>query len=63
MKTALSDSYANTVQTYEYNVYGQVAASYPKHTNPYMFTDRRFDIEIRRPGAGWAGLYYYRARY
>jgi RHS repeat-associated protein len=28
-----------------------------------MFTGRRFDIEIRRPGAGRAGLYYYRARY
>jgi len=28
-----------------------------------MFTGWRFDIEIRRPGAGRAGLYYYRARY
>jgi RHS repeat-associated protein len=53
---ALSDSDADTVQTYEYSVYGQVAASDPDFlTNPYMFTGRRFDIET--------GLYYYRARY
>ena len=52
---ALSDSSGDTVQTYEYSVYGQVAAEDPNHTNPYMFTGRRFDIEI--------GLYYYRARY
>jgi len=45
----------NTVQTYEYSVYGQVAAEDPNHPNPYMFTGRRFDIEI--------GLYYCRARY
>jgi hypothetical protein len=31
-----------------------VAAEDPNHPNPYMFTGRRFDIEI--------GLYYYRAR-
>ena len=48
---ALSDSDANTVQTYEYSVYGQVAASDPNFlTNPYMFTGRRFDLET--------GLYY-----
>ena len=53
---ALSDSNGDTVQTYEYSVYGQVAASDPDFlTNPYMFTGRRFDIET--------GLYYYRARY
>ena len=53
---ALSDSNGDTVQTYEYSVYGQVAASDPNFlTNPYMFTGRRFDIET--------GLYYYRARY
>jgi RHS repeat-associated protein len=51
----LSDSDADTVQTYEYSVYGQVAASTNFLTNPYMFTGRRFDIEN--------GLYYYRARY
>jgi len=53
---ALSDSAGDTVQTYEYSVYGQVAASEPEFlTNPYMFIGRRFDIET--------GLYYYRARY
>jgi len=52
---ALSDSDGDTVQTYEYSVYGQVAASDPNHTNPFLFTGRRFDIET--------GLYYYRARY
>ncbi len=53
---ALSDSAGDTVQTYEYSIYGQVAASEPEFlTNPYMFTGRRFDIET--------GLYYYRARY
>ena len=53
---ALSDSNGDTVQTYEYSIYGQVAAEDPNFlTNPYMFTGRRFDIET--------GLYYYRARY
>ena len=53
---ALSDSNGDTVQTYEYSVYGQVAAEDPNFlTNPYMFTGRRFDLET--------GLYYYRARY
>jgi RHS repeat-associated protein len=52
---ALSNSAGNTIQTYEYNVYGQVAASDPNLTNPFMFTGRRFDFET--------GLYYYRARY
>jgi RHS repeat-associated protein len=52
---ALSDSAGDTVQTYEYSVYGQVAASDEDHPNPYMFAGRRFDIEI--------GLYYNRARY
>ena len=31
--------------------------------NPYMFTGRRFDLEILRSGSGRTGLYYYRARY
>jgi RHS repeat-associated protein len=53
---ALSNSYGNSCQSYEYSVYGQVAASDPNFlANPYMFTGRRFDIET--------GLYYYRARY
>ncbi len=53
---ALSDSAGDTVQTYEYSVYGQVAAEDPNFlTNPYLFTGRRFDLET--------GLYYFRARY
>ncbi len=52
---ALSDSSGDTVQTYEYSVYGEVAVEDANHTNPYMFAGRRFDIEI--------GLYYSRARY
>jgi len=53
---ALSNSNGDTCQSYEYSVYGQVAASDPNFlANPYMFTGRRFDIET--------GLYYYRARY
>ena len=52
---ALSDSSGDTVQTYEYSVYGQVAVEDINHPNPYMFAGRRFDIEI--------GLYYNRARY
>ncbi|MFB0525626.1 MAG: hypothetical protein ACETVZ_08785 [Phycisphaerae bacterium] len=42
---ALSDSAGDTVQTYEYSVYGQAATSDPNHPNPYLFTGRRFDIE------------------
>ena len=53
---ALSDSYGDSCQSYEYGAYGQVRAEYPEFTaNPYMYTGRRFDFET--------GLYYYRARY
>jgi RHS repeat-associated protein len=52
---ALSNASGDTVQTYEYSVYGEVAVEDANHTNPYMFTGQRFDIET--------GLYYYRARY
>jgi len=52
---ALSDSSGDTVQTYEYSVYGQPAVEDIDHPNPYMFAGRRFDIET--------GLYYNRARY
>ena len=52
---ALSDSSGDTVQTYQYSVYGQVAVEDINHTNPYMFAGVRYDIEI--------GLYYNRARY
>ncbi len=52
---ALSSASGDTVQTYEYSIYGEVAVEDANHTNPYMFTGRRFDVEI--------GLYYFRARY
>jgi RHS repeat-associated protein len=52
---ALSDSSGDTVQTYEYSVFGEPAVEDANHTNPYMFAGRRYDIEI--------GLYYNRARY
>jgi len=52
---ALSDEDGNTVQSYEYTVYGQVAAEDVNHPNPITFTGRWFDRET--------GLYYYRARY
>ena len=52
---ALSDAGGDTVEVYEYSVYGQVAASDPNHMNLFMFTGREFDKET--------GLYYYRARY
>ena len=51
---ALSDTSANIVERYSYDVFGE-----PNRTsdvnNPYLFTGRRYDNE--------AGLYYYRARY
>jgi len=52
---ALSDAAGDTVQTYEYSVYGEVAVEDANHPNPYMFAGVRYDIEI--------GLYYNRARY
>ena len=53
---ALSDSYGDSCQSYEYSAFGEVWASDPNFiANPYMFTGRRFDYET--------GLYYYRARY
>ena len=52
---ALSDSAGDTVQTYEYSVFGEVAVEDANHPNPYMFAGVRYDIEI--------GLYYNRARY
>ena len=52
---ALTNSSGNTVQVYDYSVYGQVGATDPSHTNRFMFTGREFDKET--------GLYYYRARY
>ena len=52
---ALTNSSGNTVEVYEYGVFGQVGASDPNHPNRFMFTGREFDKET--------GLYYYRARY
>jgi RHS repeat-associated protein len=52
---ALSDEAGDTVEVYEYSVYGEVSASDPNHPNPFLFTGREFDKET--------GLYYYRARY
>ncbi|MHC4124464.1 MAG: RHS repeat-associated core domain-containing protein [Planctomycetota bacterium] len=59
---ALSDSSGDTVETYEYDVYGNVAIrkadgtilTVSRYGNCYLFTARRFDSET--------GLYYYRAR-
>lgn len=60
---ALSDSSANIVEKYEYDVFGAAtirdASNEQRDTsdvnNPYMFTGRRYDDET--------GLYYYRFRY
>ena len=52
---ALTNSSGNTVEVYEYSVFGQVGSSDPNHPNRFMFTGREFDKET--------GLYYYRARY
>jgi RHS repeat-associated protein len=52
---ALTNSSGNTVEVYEYSVFGQVGASDANHPNRFMFTGREFDKET--------GLYYYRARY
>ncbi len=45
------NSAGDTVQTYEYSVYGLAAAEDPNHPNPYMFTGRRFDIEVIIPNS------------
>jgi uncharacterized protein RhaS with RHS repeats len=37
---ALTDANGTCVQTYEYSVYGHVAASDPNNPNPFMFTGR-----------------------
>jgi RHS repeat-associated protein len=52
---ALTDDEGDTVQVYEYDVYGRVGASDASHPNRIMFTGREYDKET--------GLYYYRARY
>jgi RHS repeat-associated protein len=52
---ALSNASGSCVETYEYSVFGEVAASDQTNPNPFMFTGREFDKET--------GLYFYRARY
>ena len=44
---ALTDANGTCVQTYEYSVYGHVAAEDPNHPNPFMFIRLR---RIHRPG-------------
>ena len=44
---ALSDSSSDTVQTYEYSVFGEPAVEDANHANPYMFAGRRYEMEIR----------------
>ncbi len=53
--TALTNSSGNTVEVYEYDVYGRVGATDANHPNRILFTGREYDKET--------GLYYYRARY
>jgi len=52
---ALTNSSGNTVQVYEYDVYGQVGSSDLNHPNRFLFTGREYDKET--------DLYFYRARY
>ncbi len=52
---ALTNASGNTVEVYEYDVYGRVGATDANHPNRIMFTGREYDKET--------GLYYYRARY
>jgi RHS repeat-associated protein len=52
---ALTNGSGNTVEVYEYDVYGRVGMADANHPNRFLFTGREFDKET--------GLYYYRARY
>ena len=54
--TALTNASGNTVEVYEYDVYGRVGATDANHPNRILFTGREYDKET-------TGLYYYRARY
>jgi RHS repeat-associated protein len=51
----LTNSSGNTVEVYEYDVYGRLGATDASHPNRILFTGREYDRET--------GLYYYRARY
>lgn len=50
----LTDSAGGTVETYDYDPYGNPAPGAPSGDNPYQYTGRERDA---------SGLYYYRARY
>ncbi|MEZ4926854.1 MAG: RHS repeat-associated core domain-containing protein [Saprospiraceae bacterium] len=52
---ALTDGSQNTVQTYQYDTYGNLSASTGSVVNPYRYTGRAFDVATE--------LYYYRTRY
>ena len=52
---ALTDDEGDTLQAYEYDVYGRVGATDATHPNRFLFTGREYDKET--------GLYYYRDRY
>jgi len=51
---ALSNIAGDVVESYSYDVFGQLDSTSDVN-NPYLFTGRRYDDET--------GLYYYRARY
>ncbi|MDA8240535.1 MAG: DUF6531 domain-containing protein [Nitrospiraceae bacterium] len=51
----LTDNAGNTVQTYQYDSFGNLKDQMNRIKQPYTFTGREWDKE--------AGLYYYRARY
>ncbi|TAN40871.1 MAG: type IV secretion protein Rhs, partial [Nitrospirae bacterium] len=53
--TVLSDKYGKVVQTYDYDAFGNMKKYEQKIKQPYTYTAREYDSEIK--------LYYYRARY
>ena len=52
---ALTDNFANIVQTYTYDSFGNIVEQTGSLINPYAYTSREYDAE--------SGLYFYRARY
>jgi RHS repeat-associated protein len=53
--TAITDSNNNTVQSYQYDSFGNITNQTGSLIQPYAYTGREYDPET--------GLYYYRARY
>ncbi len=51
----ITDSAGLVVNSYDYDSYGNIEASFEGIANPFTYTAREFDAE--------SGLYYYRARY